>query len=598
MNEKEKFLKAIDNFYDGLSVSVSKPRIGISGNFNVSSGLCTLAEAYYKSIEKAGAIPVIIPPVADVSGIDSLLEALDGIVLSGGADIDPIFMDSLPGKNVCVNPARDLPEMLLVRLAMDRRMPILGICRGIQILTVALGGKLYQDIKSEYKSDALEHSQKSERYMTSHSVNLEPDSLLASLYGCQRMEVNSFHHQAVCEVPKGFKVVAHSDDGLIEAMESTEYRQVIGVQWHPECMIMNSDLSMMPIFDWLVAQCSIYRDVRRMHCSFLTLDSHCDTPMLFDEGVHFFSRNERALVDLPKMHQGFLDASFMVAYIKQEARDDVSLLKATAKADRLLDLIESRIAECNGKASVVRNAEALYENKRHNIKSIVMGIENGYAIGRDLRNIERFRRRGVAYMTLCHNGDNDLCDSAKGNSEHNGLSELGYDAVAEMNRVGMMVDLSHASEKSFYDAVRVSKAPIICSHSSSRAMCDHPRNLTDDQLRILASTGGVVQVCMYDGFINSNGLATIEDAVLHVMHIIEVAGIDHVGIGTDMDGGGGLVGLEDVTALPDLTARFVAQGLTESDIEKIWGANFIRVWEKVVAQSTLLLPWTSSCCSS
>ena len=282
------------------------------------------------------------------------------------------------------------------------------------------------------------------------------------------------------------------------------------------------------------------------------------------------------------LFRSHLDVSFMVAYLHQYERDAASLASATEKADRLLSLIEDRIAECSPHVKIAYSPEEILENKFNNVKSVVLGIENGYAVGLDIKNIERFRNRGVAYMTLCHNGDNDICDSAKGNSSHNGISAFGSQVIEEMNRVGMMVDLSHGSEKSFYDAVSMSSKPIICSHSSSRALCNHPRNLTDDQLKALSAKSGVAQVCLYSGFLKKDADATIVDAIAHIMHMIDVAGIDHVGIGSDFDGGGGLIGLEDASLLINITRRLMSEGLSEVQISQIWGDNLIRVWKSIL----------------
>jgi microsomal dipeptidase-like Zn-dependent dipeptidase len=268
----------------------------------------------------------------------------------------------------------------------------------------------------------------------------------------------------------------------------------------------------------------------------------------------------------------------MVAYLHQYERDTESLKAAVSKADRLLSLIDERIGECAGYAAIATTPDELWQNKFKGIKSVVKGIENGYAVGLDIDNVDRFRSRGVSYMTLCHNGDNDICDSHKGNHEHNGLSDFGREVVARMNRVGMMVDLSHASEKSFWDALECSSKPIICSHSSSRALCDHTRNLTDEQMRALASSGGVAQVCLYSGFLKKGGNATVDDALRHITHMIDVMGVDHVGIGSDFDGGGGLPGLEDASWFVTLTERLMAEGLSDDDLSLVWGRNFLSVW--------------------
>lgn len=592
----ESLLKSMDSGTDVLGYKA--PVIGISGNFR--EGDCTLAQGYYMSVLEAGGTPVVIPSYDNEKALVSILDTLDGLVLSGGADIDPDYLGEEPLDCISVNPRRDAQELMLVRLAVERQIPILGICRGIQMLTAALGGKLYQDIKTQHGRPCIEHSQTIARGLPSHDVKIEKDSLLHSLMGTETLAVNSFHHQAVKEVPQGFRVTAMSEDGIIEGMESTTFRPILGVQWHPECFILEADRTMMSIFNWLTEQAALFKRAKELHSKTIILDSHCDSPMFFDKGAHFYQKNPgvkveyeyvgepspdgsptfryNPLVDLHKMTAGRLDASFMVAYLHQYERDADSLKAAIAKADRLLSLIDERIGECAGHAAIATTPDELWQNKFNGIKSVVKGIENGYAVGLDIDNVDRFRSRGVAYMTLCHNGDNDICDSHKGNHEHNGLSDFGREVVARMNSVGMMVDLSHASEKSFWDALECSTKPIICSHSSSRALCDHTRNLTDEQMRALASSGGVAQVCLYSGFLKKGGNATIDDAIRHIMHMIDVMGVDHVGIGSDFDGGGGLPGLEDASWFVTLTERLMAEGLSDDDLSLVWGRNFLSVW--------------------
>ncbi len=592
----ESLLKSMDSGRDVLGFKA--PVIGISGNFR--EGDCTLAQGYYMSVLEAGGTPVVIPSYDNEKALVSILDTLDGLVLSGGADIDPDYLGEEPLDCISVNPRRDAQELMLVRLAVERQIPVLGICRGIQMLTAALGGKLYQDIKTQHGVSCIEHSQTIARGLPSHDVKIEKDSLLHSLMGTETLAVNSFHHQAVKEVPQGFRVTAMSADGIIEGMESSTFRPILGVQWHPECFILEGDRIMMPIFNWLTEQAILFKRAKELHSKTIILDSHCDSPMFFDKGAHFYQRNPgveveyeyvgepspdgsatfryNPLVDLHKMTTGRLDASFMVAYLHQYERDAESLKAAVAKADRLLSLIDERIGECAGYAAIATTPDELWQNKFKGIKSVVKGIENGYAVGLDIDNVDRFRSRGVAYMTLCHNGDNDICDSHKGNHEHNGLSDFGREVVARMNSVGMMVDLSHASEKSFWDALECSAKPIICSHSSSRALCDHTRNLTDEQMRALASSGGVAQVCLYSGFLKKGGNATVDDAIRHIMHMIDVMGINHVGIGSDFDGGGGLPGLEDASWFVTLTERLMAEGLSDYDLSLVWGRNFLSVW--------------------
>ena len=558
-----------------------RPIIGITGNYD--AGKCTLLEGYYRSVLEAGGTPLIIPPFDDTDSMVSLLDRVDALIFSGGGDINPLYLGEEPQRELGgVNPVRDWHELMLARLAANRQLPILGICRGLQVLMAALGGTLYQDIYKE-ASATLKHSQSTDRHVATHTVRLAQESRLAQLFGTEVLAVNSFHHQAVKQVAPGFSVAARSTDGLIEAVESAQHKPMIGVQWHPECMILGADRSMMPLFEWIVGEACSYADARELHSRVLTLDTHCDTPMKFDQQIRFDCRDPRILVDLHKMTEGHLDATIMVAYLRQLERDADALDAAFAKAERLLSEIESMVEQNAHSVALAYTPDDLYRLKREGKRALMLGIENGYAIGLDPKRIEHFRRRGVVYMTLCHNGDNDLCDSARGNAEHGGLSPLGRTVISEMNRVGMMVDLSHAAESSFYQAIEASRTPIVCSHSSARALCDHPRNLTDDQLRALAASGGVAQVCLYDGFLRKEEGSTIDDAVRHIKHMVSVAGIDHVGIGTDFDGDGGIIGCADASELINLTRRLRAEGFSEQDIEKLWGGNFLRVMRIVQA---------------
>ena len=569
------------------------PVIAITGNYG--DGKCTLLEGYYQSVQAAGGTPIIIPPFAEETLLESLLEHVDGLILSGGGDIDPHLLGEEPLPEVgAPNVPRDAQELLLVRMAAKKQIPLLGICRGIQVMTAALGGRLWQDIYVQAGA-TLNHDQSpAPRYTTSHSVAIHPDTLLASIFGRQDLPVNSFHHQAVRKPASGFRVCALSPDGIIEAIESTEGKSMIGVQWHPECMILDDNTSMLPLFRWLTKEAKAFAEARRFHRHHLTLDTHCDTPMFFHQHIDFQTRDPRILVNLPNMRDGHLDATIMVAYIPQDLPGQYDYAAATRKANELLDGIVRLGQQVNRPISqqvaIALTPDELYINKERGCKSIMLGIENGYALGEDLSLVEHFRRRGVVYMTLCHNGNNAICASARPRDNetvftHKGLSDFGREVVREMNRVGMMVDLSHAAEQSFYDALALSRTPIVCSHSSSRALCNHPRNLTDDQLRALRDCGGVVQVCLYSGFLRpeAEGRATANDAVRHLLHMIDVAGINHVGIGTDFDGDGGIIGCADASEVMNLTRRLLAEGLTGDDLRKVWAENFLRVMRQAQA---------------
>jgi microsomal dipeptidase-like Zn-dependent dipeptidase/gamma-glutamyl-gamma-aminobutyrate hydrolase PuuD len=574
----------IPSAYDALHRSFpshkTTPIIGLTGNFR--DGDCTLAEGYYQSVLKAGGTPFILPPFEETDALIQALESIDGLLLTGGADINPLYLNEEPIKELHgINPRRDYQELMLTKLAADRQIPILGICRGIQTLMAALGGTLYQDIHSQMEGTRIKHDQDLDRSYASHTVTIEKDTLLHRLFQTDTLAVNSFHHQAVKEVAPEFQVCAYSSDGVIEAVESTAYKSVLGVQWHPECFILRGDECMMPLFQWLTNEAASFKEAKRIHDRILSLDSHCDTPMFFDQQIDFASRDPKILVDLHKMTEGRLDATIMVAYLKQLELTDEALLAATAKADRILNEIEAMVAKNCTAMDIAYTPADLYRLKSEGKKAIMLGIENGYAIGQDIKNVERFRKRGVVYMTLCHNGNNQLCGSAKYNEKNLGVNAFGEQVIQEMNRVGMMVDISHAGEQTFYDALAISNTPIVASHSSSRALCNHPRNLTDDQLKALAAKGGVAQVTLYSGFLREEGPATIQDAIEHLNHMVNIMGIEHVGIGTDFDGDGGIIGCASASELINFTRCLLKERYSEEDIRRIWGGNFLRVMKEV-----------------
>ncbi len=570
---------------------MKRPVIGITGNY--ADQTCTLAEGYYQSVLKAGGIPVIIPPRYveegdDCSDLTGVLENIDGIVFSGGGDPNPLLFGEEPVVQLhSITPERDLQELKLVRMAYDRQIPMLGICKGIQMINAALGGTLYQDIHSQKEGGVwVKHSQDEDRRFPSHTVKVENGTLLHKLFGRDTLQVNSFHHQACKDIAPCLRLSAISPDGIIEAIESNEYKSILGVQWHPETFVLRDSDEMMPIFHWLIGEAQEFKAARELHTKIVTLDSHCDSPMILapqqvDWAEAFSRRNPDLLVDLQKMDEGHLDGTIMVAYLAQGARDEEGLKAATAKANDILSKMENMAARCADRVAIARCPDDLRRLKLEGRHGIMLGIENGYAIGKDIKNIEIFRNRGVVYMTLCHNGDNDICDSAKGNNEHGGVSQFGADVIREMNRVGMMVDLSHGGEKSFYDALDISAQPIVCSHSSAKVLCDHPRNLTDDQMRALAQKGGVAQVTFYHGFLKSEGEASIIDAIAHLNHMVKIMGVEHVGIGTDFDGDGGVKGIASASELINFTRRLLRERYTNEEIQMLWGGNFLRVMQQI-----------------
>lgn len=555
--------------------------IGITGNYEGTA--CMLSEGYYKQVVRAGGVPVIVPPLADTDAIINTLRKLDGLILSGGSDYNPLFCGEEPSPRLHgINSERDLSELLITRLAYNRQIPMLGICRGIQTLAMALGGHVAQDIQTDIK-----HSQDADRSEPTHTVNLEKGSVLCGLYdNTNSIAVNSFHHQAIDRPGKRLRIAAKSPDGVIEAVESAEFKSVIGVQWHPECLGDDG----LPLFEWIVKEARQFRLANNVHDNILTLDTHCDTPMFFPQNVDFSHRDPRILVDMHKMSEGRQDATVMVAYLPQPKIGETFSQQVafpvsgpTEYADLIFDRIEDMVRKKAHYISIARTPADLYSDKRMRRKSVMLGIENGLALDGKLQNVKHFAQRGVVYITLCHNGDNDLCDSARGCNTHNGVSKFGEQVIMEMNRLGIIVDMSHAGEKSFYDALEISRLPIVCSHSSCRSLCDHPRNLTDGQMQAIAGKGGVVQITLYEGFLRKDGKATVLDAVAHLEHAISVMGIDHVGIGTDFDGDGGVCGFADSSEMINFTRRLLARRYSDNDIQKIWGGNFLRVMSQVQA---------------
>lgn len=588
---------SLDDIYARYPEATRQPVIGLTGNF--ADGDARLCEQYYMSVVRAGGTPVIIPPVADKDVIINTLDKIDGLVLTGGGDINPLWAGEEPSPRLHgINHMRDKAELLTVRLAYNRQIPMLGICRGIQTLVTALDGEVDQDIAESFAAahgagraaaaaghSLIKHSQDADRSEPTHTVRISRESVLYSLYKTETLAVNSIHHQAVRASGRRFSVSAKAPDGVIEAIESSEFKPFIGVQWHPEWLGESGQV----LFRWLVNRARDFYTAKDLHRRMLTLDTHCDTPMFFPQGIHFDQRDPRILVDMHKMAEGHQDAVIMAAYLPQPKLGETFSSKVAFKvdgplqyADLIFDKIEEIVNANNRYLSIARTPSDLYEDKRKGRRSIMLGIENGLALNHDISNVRYFARRGVVYITLCHNGDNDICDSARGCNTHGGVSRFGEQVIKEMNRCGIMVDLSHAGEKSFYDALSISSKPIVCSHSNCKALCDVPRNLTDDQLRALAKHGGVAHITLYHGFLrNDSQEATVMDAIAHLEHAISVMGIEHVGLGTDFDGDGGIRGLADSSELINFTLHLLRRRYSERDIARIWGGNWLRVMAQV-----------------
>jgi membrane dipeptidase len=381
-----------------------------------------------------------------------------------------------------------------------------------------------------------------------------------------------------------------------------------------------------------LSEADILASANEIHNRVLTIDSHMDTPMWLDREEFDIgkdnSKNARgSKVDLARMEEGGLDACFFAVFVGQGPRHEEGNMKARSRAVEAFDNINSAIGNYPGRAEVAYTVMDAYRLEKEGKRAIFIGIENGYPIGNDISLIQDYYDRGARYITLCHTRNNDICDSSTDDNgpEHDGLSQFGEEVVKEMNRLGIMIDVSHASDASFYDVLQLSNTPVIASHSCARAICDNPRNLDDDMLRALADNGGVIQMCILSAYVEEpqpnperdsaraalrekwnnwdnlsdeemklarkdwqdmnvqfpRKLSSVKKVVDHIDHMKEVAGIDHIGIGTDFDGGGGVEGCYDVSEMGNITIELVRRGYTEEEIEKIWGKNLMRVMSQV-----------------
>ncbi|MDR1563225.1 MAG: gamma-glutamyl-gamma-aminobutyrate hydrolase family protein [Dysgonamonadaceae bacterium] len=579
--------------------------IGLSVNY--IDGKSSLAESYTNSVIQAGGTPVMIPVTTNRKALEDIVSQIDGLILTGGGDIySPLFGEELHPAVTDYNTDRDTYDISLLRMAADRQMPVLGICRGHQVINVTFGGTLIQDIPSQAPASNIVHRQKAARDITTHTATINPDTILYKALNCfadtedKPIAVNSLHHQAIKDIAPSFRATAYSPDGIVEAIESTEGKSIIGVQWHPENLAMAGNDAMLNLFEHLTCEAGLYSRAKALHKNIYSIDSHVDTPLYFHYGIDIGKRNGAmkvnpkdlgasgdtpvnytVKVDVPKMEEGMLDAVFMVAYLYQGARTAAALKDATKRAVSIINEIKEQVNRNDKTVALAYSVDDLKRNKALGKRTVFIGIENGYALGKDIKNVERFAKMGVRYITLSHNGDNDICDSNIGKGEHNGLSEFGKAVVAEMNRHGVMVDISHTSEKTSFDVLEVSTKPIIASHSSAKALCNHTRNISDSLMKAIAAKGGVVQICLYGGFLAEGRTATVKDACDHIDHIVKTVGIDHVGIGSDFDGGGGIPGVSAANELPQITIELMRRGYSDAQIAKIWGGNLMRVMDIV-----------------
>ncbi len=367
------------------------------------------------------------------------------------------------------------------------------------------------------------------------------------------------------------------------------------------------------------------KKARKIHQRVLTLDTHADAPIMlqkagFDVGVSHDTKRDQSQIDFPRMKEGSMDAMFFAVYTSQGPRTDEGHAEAKRNALNQFDLIHQALKKYPNLAELATTPADAYRIKKAGKRAVFIGMENGYPIGSDLSMVKTYYDLGCRYITLTHFANNLIGDSSTDPDGpiYGGLSEFGKKVVPEMNRLGILIDVSHVADSTFYDAIALSKAPVIASHSNCRALCDFPRNMTDDMIRAIAAKGGVVQVNFVSDYLKkpsdahraaktkirmsrvgkvssadmegriaalsdsvskvyASERASLSDIADHIDHIVKLVGIDHAGIGSDFDGGGGVNGLEDVSQIENLTLELVRRKYSEADIAKIWGGNLLRV---------------------
>ncbi|MHB8654358.1 MAG: dipeptidase [Terriglobia bacterium] len=383
-------------------------------------------------------------------------------------------------------------------------------------------------------------------------------------------------------------------------------------------------LSAFPLFAAERSPAQAEKIARKVLAHAIIIDTHADTPqMMLDEGYDLADPNSPYMISIPKMRQGHLGAEFMSIWVDTDWPQQDLIHRAID----LIDALNAQVALHSDTLQMARTADDIRRIHRKHKIAILMGLEGGHIIEDDLRALDTFHRLGVRYMTLTHTKDTSWAGSS-GEKTDKGLTDFGRQVVERMNRLGMMVDISHVSDKTFYDAVSVSRAPVIASHSSCRALCDAPRDMTDDMIRALAKNGGVMDINFYSAFLDQDfanaqhklsdqmntavkaardrlalqgkhlsyaeetriqqsieaniPVPSYKEIADHIDHAVKVGGIDHVGLGSDFDGVDSIPrGMEDVSKLPNLVRELARRGYSEKDLEKILGGNLLRVMRQV-----------------
>src|SRR5579859_5499415 len=384
-------------------------------------------------------------------------------------------------------------------------------------------------------------------------------------------------------------------------------------------------LLLLLIMPTLAASQSISDQAKKLQSSSIVIDTHDDTTQrLLDPKFDLSVRHSDGNIDIPRMKEGGLSAIFFSIWISSKILGPDAVKQALDQ----IDAVRETVRKNPNDLMLATSAADIREAKKQHKIAVLMGVEGGHMMGNDLSVLRTFAALGVRYMTLTHMDNNEWADSSTDKPAHNGLTDFGKDVICEMNRLGIIVDISHVSDKTFADAIASSKAPVFASHSSCRALCVAPRNMTDDMIRDLAKHGGVIQINYHVGFIsqelrdfekahsevekeihdevdkrcgnneacrlttgdqvvrefmNAGKLPKVDWTVIvdHIDHAVKIAGADHVGLGSDFDGAVMPLGMQDVTHIPQITDALLKKGYSESDIRKILGENTLRVLYQV-----------------
>ena len=402
----------------------NKPLIGISLGWSETRN--TVNNTYVNSVLMNGGIPYLIPVTDNVEVLRQIVSQLDGIIFTGGEDFAPAYFGEEEHEHLGeVNVTRDTYDLTLFKLALNRNIPTLGICRGLQLINVAMGGSLYQDLPSQKPSD-INHRQEEAGTVATHSVSVVEGSAMHQILGEKEVQVNTFHHQAIKKLAPELKIVGWANDSVPEMIEAYPSRNILGTQFHPEIFTANGDQLMGKLFKHLINKAETYQKAKDIHARILSVDTHTDTPLWFTRGDFSVGKRKSNQVSIQKMEEGKLDAQFLGIFLAQKERDEASSQAAVEKCIKMIENTYADVAKYQDGCGIALTEEDALRLKAEGKKAFFLGIENGYAIGKDIKNVKKFKDMGIQYMTLSHSYDNDICNSSSNTEDASkGLTAFG-----------------------------------------------------------------------------------------------------------------------------------------------------------------------------